>query len=174
MGLKAKFNLVMLIAFLIGLGLAGVLSYRLVQDNARSVVLQEAAIMMGQATAISTYTDREIAPLLADQLKIRFLPQSIPFWAAQTNFRALQQQFPDYSFREPATNPTNPADRPTDWQADIIDLFRRDPTRTEFVSHRETPTGPILSYSRPIRITDQSCLQCHSTPAAAPQMLVDL
>jgi len=174
MGLKAKFNLVMLIAFLIGLGLAGVLSYRLVQDNARSVVLQEAAIMMGQATAISNYTDREIAPLLADQLKIRFLPQSIPFAVAQANFRALQQQFPDYSFREPATNPTNPADRPTDWQADIIDLFRRDPKLTEFVSHRQTPTGPILSYSRPIRITDQGCLQCHSTPAAAPQTMVDL
>jgi HAMP domain-containing protein len=174
MGLKAKFNLVMLIAFLIGLGLAGVLSYRLVRDNARGEVLQEAAIMMGQATAISSYTDREIAPLLADQLKIRFLPQSIPFWAAQTNFRALQQQFPDYSFREPATNPTNPADRPTDWQADIIDLFRRDPARTEFVSHRDTATGPILSYSRPIRITDQGCLECHSTPAAAPPTMVDL
>jgi protein-histidine pros-kinase len=174
MGLKAKFNIVMLIAFLIGLGLAGVLSYRLVQDNARSVVLQEAAIMMGQATAISNYTDREIAPLLADQLKVRFLPQSIPFWAAQTNFRALQQQFPDYSFREPATNPTNPADRPTDWQADIIDLFRREPKRLEFISHRDTPTGPILSYSRPIRVTDQGCLECHSTPAAAPQTLVDL
>ncbi|MBN9563767.1 MAG: DUF3365 domain-containing protein [Alphaproteobacteria bacterium] len=174
MGLKAKFNLVMLIAFVIGLGLAGVLSYRLVQDNARKEVLQEAAIMMGQATAISTYTDREIAPLLADQLKVRFLPQSIPFAVAQANFRTLQQQFPDYSFREPATNPTNPADRPTDWQADIIDLFRRDPKLTEFVSHRDTPTGPILSYSRPIRVTDQGCLQCHSTPAAAPQTMVDL
>ncbi len=174
MGLKAKFNIVMLIAFLIGLALAGVFSYRLVQDNARGEVLQEAAIMMGQATAISNYTDREIAPLLADQLKLRFLPQSIPFWAAQTNFRALQQQFPDYSFREPATNPTNPADRPTDWQADIIDLFRRDPKLAEFVSHRDTPTGPILSYSRPIRITDQGCLQCHSNPTAAPQTMVDL
>ena len=174
MGLRAKFNVVMLVAFLIGLGLAGALSYRLVQDNAQSEVLQEAAIMMGQASAISGYTDREIGPLLADQLKVRFLPQTIPFWAAQTNFRTLQQQFPDYSFREPATNPTNPGDRPTDWQADIIDLFRREPKLTEFVSHRDTPTGPILSFSRPIRVTDQGCLQCHSTPAAAPSTLVDL
>ena len=174
MGLRAKFNVVMLVAFLIGLGLAGALSYRLVQDNAQSEVLQEAAIMMGQASAISGYTDREIGLLLADQLKVRFLPQTIPFWAAQTNFRTLQQQFPDYSFREPATNPTNPGDRPTDWQADIIDLFRREPKLTEFVSHRDTPTGPILSFSRPIRVTDQGCLQCHSTPAAAPSTLVDL
>ena len=111
MGLRTKFNLVMLIAFLIGLGLAGALSFTLVQDNARREVLQEAAIMMGQASTISHYTDHEIAPLLADQLKTRFLPQTIPFWAAQTNFRALQQEFPDYSLQEPALNPTNPADR---------------------------------------------------------------
>ena len=174
MGLTAKFNLVMLTAFVIGFGLAGMLSYALVQDNARREVLQEAAIMAGQASAISHYTDHEIAPLLADQLKLRFLPQTIPFWAAQTNFRELQQQFPDYSFREPATNPTNPADRPTDWQADIIDLFRRDPKLTEFVSERDTSSGPILSVSRPLRVTDQSCLECHSSPAAAPPTMVDL
>jgi HAMP domain-containing protein len=174
MGLRAKFNIVMLVAFLVGIGLAGALSYKLVQDDARREVLQEAAIMMGQAATISNYTDREIAPLLADQLKLRFLPQTIPFWAAQTNFRALQQQFPDYSYRNAATNPTNPADRPTDWQADIIDLFRRNTKLTEFVSQRDTPTGPILSVSRPIRITDQGCLQCHSTPAAAPSSMIDL
>ena len=33
MGLKAKFNLVMLLAFLVGLALAGVLSWRMVQDE---------------------------------------------------------------------------------------------------------------------------------------------
>jgi protein-histidine pros-kinase len=174
MGLRAKFNLVLLVAFLIGLGLAGALSYGVAQDNARREVLGEAAIMSGQATAISHYTDHEIAPLLADQLKLRFLPQTIPFWAAQTNFRALQLQFPDYSFRFVATNPTNPGDRPTDWQADIIDVFRHDATLTEFVNQRDTPTGPILSVSHPIRVTDQGCLTCHSTPAAAPSSMVDL
>jgi HAMP domain-containing protein len=174
MGLRAKFNLVMLFAFVVGLCLAGGLSYTLVQDDARNEVLQEAAVMIGQANAISGYTDHEIAPLLADQIKLRFLPQTIPFWAAQTNFNALQQQFPDYSMREPATNPTNPADRPTDWQADIIELFRRSPDLKEFVSTRDTATGPILSVSHPIRITDKGCLACHSTPAAAPATMVDL
>jgi HAMP domain-containing protein len=136
-------------------------------------VLGEAAIMMSQADVISRYTDREIAPLLAEQSKLHFAPQSIPFWAAQTTFRALQTQFPDYSFREPATNPTNPSDRPTQSQADIIDEFARQPQLQEFVSERQGPTGPILQYARPIRITDNSCLECHSTPAAAPKSMVE-
>jgi HAMP domain-containing protein len=174
MGLRAKFNLVLLAAFVVGLGLAAALSYRIVYDNARREVLQEAAIMMAQATAIRDYTTKEIEPLLADQLKVRFLPHTVPSWAAQTNLRALAAQFPDYTYKEAALNPTNPADRATDWEADIIAEFQHSPTLKEFTSTRDTSAGPILSVSRPIRITDKYCLSCHSTPAAAPATMIDL
>ena len=173
MGLRLKFNLVMLVALLFGLALSAGYSYLVLRDDARREVLGEAAIMMAQAEVISRYTDREIAPLLAEQSRSHFTPQSIPFWAAQTNFRALQARFPDYSFREPASNPTNPADRPTQAQADIIDVFRGDPGLTEFINLRQGATGPVLQYSRPIRVTDKSCLECHSTPAEAPHAMIE-
>ncbi len=174
MGLKAKFNLVMLAAFLVGLGLAAVLSWRIVHDNARREVLQQAAVMMAQASAIRDYTAKEIEPLLADQIKVRFLPHTVPSWAAQTNLRALAAQFPDYSYKEAALNPTNPADRATDWESGIIAEFVRNPSLRDFVSTRDSPAGPILSISRPIRITDKDCLTCHSTPSAAPASMIDL
>lgn len=173
MGLRAKFNLVMALAFLVGLTLAGVLSYTLVQENARREVMNEAAVMNGQASAISTYTAREIAPLLATQMGSRFLPQSIPAWSAQTNFRTLQQNFPDYSFRTVMLNPTNPADQAVGWQSDVIESLRRTGDK-ELVLERDTPTGRILSVANPITITDGACLVCHSTPAAAPASMTDL
>ena len=174
MGLKAKFNLVMLLAFLVGLALAAALAYRIVQDNARREVLQDAAIMMEQASAIRSYTSREIGPLLADQSKIHFLPHTVPAWAAQTNFRKLQSDFPDYSYREPALNPTNPADKAQQWEADIIGTFRNDANLKELVTERTTATGPIVSVSRPIRAGDKQCLTCHSVPSAAPVSMVEL
>ena len=174
MGLRLKFNLVMLVAFLVGLGLAGGMSYVMVSNNARGQVLNEAAIMSGQADAMSSYTASEIAPLLVSQFNRRFLPQSVPAWAAQTNFRVLQQKFPDYSFRTVVLDPTNLADLPADWQAEIIQTMKRDPGVKELVTERDTPTGRILSIARPIIVTDPACLQCHSTPAAAPATLVDL
>lgn len=174
MGLRMKFNLVMMAALLAGLGLAGGLSYSLVNRNARDQVLSEAEIMNGQAAAISDYTADEIAPLLVGQFARRFLPQSVPAWAAQTNFRALQQQFPDYSFRAVVLDPTNPADRPDDWQRSIIETLKRDRATTALVTERDTPAGRILSVSRPIVITNPACLQCHSVPANAPQTMVDL
>jgi HAMP domain-containing protein len=174
MGLKAKFNLVMLAAFLFGLGLAAALAWRIVQENARNEVVQEATIMMQQALAIRDYTVKEIRPLLADQVKVRFLPHTVPSWAAQTNLRALSARFPDYTYKEAALNPTNPADRASDWESGIIGEFARNPSLSDFTSTREGPNGPILSISRPIRITDKDCLSCHSTPAAAPATMIDL
>ena len=174
MGLKAKFNLVMLLAFLVGLALAAVLSWQIVHENARREVVQQAAVMMAQASAIRDYTAKEIGPLLAGQIKVRFLPHTVPSWAAQTNLRALAAQFPDYTYKEAALNPTNPADRATDWESGIIAEFARDPSLTSFTSTRDSPTGPILSISRPIRITDKDCLTCHSTPSAAPTSMIDL
>jgi len=174
MGLKAKFNLAMLVAFLVGLALAAGMSWRIVHENARREVLQEAAIMMAQASAIRDYTAKEIETLLADQIKVRFLPHTVPSWAAQTNLHTMEKQFPDYTYKEAALNPTNPADRATDWESSIIAEFNRQPSLTEFTSTRDAPTGPILSISQPIRITDKDCLACHSTPAAAPSSMIDL
>lgn len=174
MGLKAKFNLVMLAAFLVGIALAAALAWRIVQHNARREVLHNAALMMEEASAIRTYTAREIGPLLAAQSNVHFLPHTVPAFAAQANFRQLQRDFPDYSYREPALNPTNPADQAQPWEADIIQSFRNKPKLTQLVTERDTVTGPILSLSRPLRVNDRQCLTCHSTPAAAPASMLDL
>jgi protein-histidine pros-kinase len=37
---------------------------------------------------------------------------------------------------------------------------------------RPTPSGGALYIARPIKITNESCLGCHSTPAAAPASML--
>lgn len=173
MGLRGKFNLVMVVAFLIGLGLAGALTFALAQRNARQEVLTNAAIMNGQASAISQFTARELAPLLHADLARRFLPQSIPAWVTQTNFRTMQAEFPDYSLRTLMLNPTNPADQAAGWQVDLIKTLA-DTNDQQNVVERETPTGRVLYVAKPIKISDPACLTCHSTPQAAPASMIDL
>jgi HAMP domain-containing protein len=174
MGLRAKFNLVLLAAFVVGLALSATVSYRVVRDNARREVEQEATIMITAASAIRDYTAKEIKPLLIDQMKLRFLPHTVSAWAAQYNLRTVSAQFPDYTYKEAALNPTNPADLATDWEADIIGEFQHSPTLKEFTIVRDSPIGPMLSVSRPLRIVDPGCLTCHTTAAEAPATMVDL
>ena len=172
MGLRAKFNLAVLAAFLIGFALAAVGLQRLFEANARMQVVQNARIMMSAADAVRQYTDQQVAPLLGMESGGKFMTASVPFFAAVTVFKGVQTQFPDYTYREPALNPTNPADRATDWEADFINSFRNNPNLRELVAQRDTPTGPSLSLARPIAVDSADCLTCHSTPQRAPAAML--
>ncbi len=174
MSLRAKFNAVLLAAFLVGLGAASAFSYRIIYDNARREVTQEAGIMIAEAMAVRGYTVNEIRPLLTEQMKQRFLPHTVPSWAAQTKLRALTAQFPDYIYKEAALNPTNPADLAVGWEADVINQFQNTPGLKEFAVVRDTPAGPVLSVSKPLRIADKDCLGCHTTPEMSPPTMVEL
>src|SRR4051812_26554791 len=105
MTLRVKFNLVMLAAFLVGLGLAGLFVNAVSEREARRSVLAEATVIMGAADATIHYTDTQASPLLRSQVKTQFLPQSIPFFAAQQTFDEMATAFPDYALRQPALNP---------------------------------------------------------------------
>src|ERR1700733_1989221 len=174
MSLRVKFNIVMLAAFVAGLGLALVFVNMLSQSEARRSVTAEAAVMMAELDSIINYTNSNVAPLLARQMKVQFLPQAIPFFTAQQTFNLLAQQFPDYTLRQPTLNPTNPSDRPTPWEKELVDRFSNDPHLNKVVLERATDAGPILSFARPVRVTDAACLSCHSTPEAAPQTMLDV
>lgn len=174
MGLRTKFNLVMIVAFMIGLATATFLAREITTEEAKRQMLSEATLIMRSGTAIRSYTQNEIRPLIAEQLLVRFLPHSVPSWSAQTVLSLVHKDFPDYSYKEAALNPTNPSDRAMTWEADIINEFKRNTDLVEFVATRDTPAGQFLTFARPFRLTDRTCLACHSTPAAAPATMVDL
>ena len=92
---------------------------------------------------------------------LEFFPQSIPFYASTEIFNYFRGQYPDYSYKEAALNPTNPRDRTVDWEADVVNIFRNDPARTEVTGHRDTPDGASLYFCAPIHVDDASCLTCH-------------
>lgn len=174
MGLRTKFDLAILVALIIGLVLAGFVLHSVTHADARKEVIQNARIMLETGTAIRDYTTQQIDPLIAAQNDQTFLPASIPFFAAETNFKTIQKKFPDYVYKEAALNPTNPADRASDWEADIIDHFRNNPGQKELIAERDTPTGRVLVLARPIAADGADCLSCHSTPANAPASMVRL
>lgn len=173
MKLIVKFNLVLSLVFLAGLGVAGYVSHELLQRNAREEILQNARIMMQGALAVRGYTSAQIKPLLDTQLKYEFLPQSVSAFAAAEYFTELRKQYPEYSYKEATLNPTNLRDRAADWEADIVNRFRNSEEEKEIIGDRITPSGQQLFLARPIRIVDGRCLVCHSTVEVAPKSMVD-
>ena len=172
MGLRLKFNLVLIFVFLAGFGAAGLISRQLLQDNARDEVVRNARLMMEAAISVRTYTINQIQPHLIKQLEEVFLPQTVPAYAATEAINQLQKKYPDYSYKEATLNPTNPRDRAADWEADIVQQFRQHSDLKELVSERQSSTGRSLFIAKPIQISNPACLQCHTTAAMAPPTMV--
>ena len=172
MKIIVKFNLVFIVVFLIGLAAAATVSHQLLQRNAREEIVQNARLLMETALATRAYTSTQVGPLLQTQMKYSFLPQSVPAYSATEVFNGVRKTFPQYDYKEATINPTNPQNRANDWEADIVKQFRaRD--LTELVGERDTPAGRSFYIAHPIEIKAQSCLNCHSTIAAAPRTLVE-
>ena len=103
-----------------------------------------------------------------------FAAQSIPFYAATEAFNYFRKRYPDYSYKEATLNPTNPRDRTVAWEADIVNIFNKTPSKTGVVGYRDTPEGPSLYYSAPIRVDSQSCLVCHGNAEDAPHEMTKI
>jgi HAMP domain-containing protein len=173
MKLLLKFDLILVTLAALGLLAVASVAHNFLQQNARSQVLQQAELMMESASSVRSYTSDELKPLLMGNPKYEqeFLPQIVPAYGATTTFAKLRAKFPEYTYREPALNPTNPQDRAVDWEADVIQHFRNHPGESGLVAERATPTGTALYLSHPI-VARPSCLQCHSDPAAAPASMI--
>jgi protein-histidine pros-kinase len=130
--------------------------------------------MATSAQATLGYSDEEVSPILekTPQHNTDFLPQTIPFYAANTTFKRLRAaSYKDYFMREAALNPTNLDDRAADWEADLITWFRNNPGQTQHDGTRDTPTGSMLYYATPI-VAGSGCLVCHSDPALASEAMI--
>ena len=173
MKLIMKVNLVLLLVFAVGFVAVGYLTDRLLQTNAKMEISENARIMMEAALAVRKYTSTQIKPLLETQIKYTFLPQSVPAYSANQYFAQLRTKFPDYAYKEATLNPTNPINRATDWESDIVNQFRQSPGKTEQVGERDTPNGRSFYMARPMKVADGSCLTCHSTAENAPRTMVE-
>jgi len=174
MQLRAKFNLALVTACLIGMGAASFLTYQAAQKNVREEIENKIDIVRSNALAVRNYTSTSIAPLLADDNEILFTPNSVPSFSAQTVFAKFRESFPEYSYKEAALNPTNPDDLANDWEADLIYRLRENQSLERVVSVRETEAGRSYVVAFPFTITKEGCLACHSDPDIAPAAMLDL
>ena len=173
MKLIVKFNLVLCLVFAVAFLLAGLFTHALLQRNAKTEIEENARIMIEGARAVRTYTLNQINPLLKTQMTYTFMPQSVSAYSANEYFKLLRKKYPDYSYKEATLNPTNPTDRATDWEADVVRIFRDNSDKADLVGERDTPAGRAVYIAVPLKITNPACLECHDTPETAPRTVIE-
>src|ERR1700760_1971831 len=173
MKLLAKFNLILLSVFGVGGLIIAWFAYSFLISNARREVLDQARLMVANAKAVRDYTADDLSPLLQQnpRHRVKFLAETVPFYGATNTFNRLRKSYPDFAYKEATLNPTNPEDRASDWEADVIRDLRDHPEQLRVVGERATPSGPALFIAHPIKV-DHDCLECHSTPSSAPRAML--
>lgn len=174
MGLRLKFNAILLLALILGLAASSAIFWKVAENNARELLHSQIAVLRAQALAVRRYTSEEIKPLLADMSDLQFLPQTVPSFSAQTAFSNFRDQLPDFSYKEAALNPTNLADKAVDWEVEMIEKLRAEPSIKQLATIRSTPSGEQYTVAFPLQINSDDCLSCHSTPERAPRSMVAL
>ncbi len=174
MGLRLKFNLVLIVVFLAGFGAAGFMSRQFLQENAREEVLRNARLMMDTALSVRAYTVEQIKPHLDKQLEEVFLPQTVPAYAATETLGTHPEEVPRLRLQGSDAEPDQPA-RPRhrlgSRHRPAVPPERR---FKELISERAAATGRLLYIAKPIQITNAACLQCHSVPASAPASMIKI
>lgn len=140
--------------------------------QARELIKQRSQFVMDAMVAVRTYTNQSVNPIVEplNQGPGVFRPEAVPSYAAQTVFANLKNasDYRSYSYREAALNPTNLRDKADSFETGVINKFRDNPQLKVLSGDRQTPLGSVHYVARPIKVVNESCLVCHSTPDRAP------
>jgi HAMP domain-containing protein len=194
MKLLLKLNVIFFVVFALALAGTEWVAKQKLRETAMEHVTQNARIMLETAMSMRSYTTDFVAPLLKDDREVvkaplkpdapipanvkpeeeAFHPETVPAFAATESFNYLRKKYPSYTYKEATLNPTNLRDRTTDWEADVVNKFRDSDKVQEVIGQRMAADEDSLYLAHPIKVTKESCLECHSTAEVAPASMIKL
>ncbi|WP_407275645.1 response regulator [Halothiobacillus sp. DCM-1] len=171
-----KLTVFLLLAFLISIALSGYFLSRVTHLKAEAEIETRAEMLTGMMNAVRGYTSQHINPKLVAELftQPQFIAETVPAFSARTVFDAFRHdpRFAEYQYKEATLNPTSPKDQADAFESELVAQFRADPSLKVLSGFRQQNGRTLFYTARPLSVTQASCLQCHSTPEAAPKSLI--
>jgi hypothetical protein len=165
------------------IGIAGVTATLLINDHlkhhAKDEARAKAMIILERNLATHAYFTHQLKPaLLADQAGGHRSGSFDPVWMSSTyavrEIEAYYQELTDTpnTYKECAINARSPLNEADAFESAFIRRLNSDPALQEFAGVREFEGTPFYVVLRRGETMQESCLRCHSTPAAAPAEMV--
>jgi HAMP domain-containing protein len=171
--LAQKFTLLLAGIFFLIILFCGLFLSLILQRNAEQVVADQANLLMQAMLSVREYTSTQVNPELSPRLETdaEFLPQTVPAYSAREVVENLRKNpsYKDFFYKEATLNPSNLRDKADEFETKIVENFRRNPNLKEIQAFRQTPSGELFYIARPLKVSKESCLRCHSSPEAAPK-----
>jgi HAMP domain-containing protein len=175
LSLARKFSLLLFLVFLTGIIISGIALSTILNRNAQNEISAKALMLIETMNSVRHYTNTQVKPELEGRLVSEFLPETVPAYSAREVFEKLRENrtYSDFFYKEATLNPTNLRDKADNFEVNIVNQFRENGNLPEVQGLRSTPSGDLFYIARPIAVSASSCLQCHSTPDAAPASMIE-
>ena len=173
MKIGTKVNLILIIVFITGILISGIVLSNVLEKKARGEINSKASALMAMNNSVRSYTNERVEPLLSPQVETQnnFIPETIPSFAVREVFEYFRSdpEYNNFFYKDATLNPTNRRDKADSFETDLVERFRNQPDRDNSSGFR-TISGIKLYYTaKPFQIKKESCLRCHSTPEKAPK-----
>jgi len=176
LSISKRFTLILAAVFLVGIIVGGTAHWRALQGRAQDEISVQGTLLIESMNAVRSYTSTYVRPLLKDDLDAsrEFIPETVPAFSARTVFENFRSQvdFETYLYKEAAFNPTSPANKADDFEAELLSEMISGNTTGEVNGYRTLHGERLFYIARPLAIGSESCLECHGDPADAPNSLL--
>ena len=173
--LGKRFTKMLTIIFFVGILVSGLILSVAMHHKAEGEIVQRAEILIQTMNAVRTYTSNQVRPHLEDDLAESsvFIPETVPAYSAREVFETFRMtdEYQDFLYKEATLNPTNPRDQSDEFETQLVNEFRESSDLDELKGYRDIEGERLLYISRPLKVEQESCLECHGNPAAAPRSM---
>jgi HAMP domain-containing protein len=176
--LGKKLTILMLAVFLGGIIISSFVYYNVLFGYAKNELNTQANLLISTLDSVRKYNNDKVTPLIQEQSNDKLLLESIPSFASSSVFNVLTDVYKDkygeYLYKDAMLNPTNLRDKANNEEAKIVEKFSQQDkvTGTKIDEGFLTFNGKEYFYTaRPIKITQSSCLQCHTSLEKSPRSL---
>lgn len=171
--LGSKFTLILSLVFIGGIVISGFALSEALMKGAEKQITSKGLVLLETMSSVRDYSNIHISPLLQPKVysQQEFIAESVPSYSVREVFETLRQKpgYQNFLYKDATLNPTNLRDKADEFEARLVERFRKEPQTKEISGYRALFGQKVFFIARPLAITNQSCLRCHSSPEAAPK-----
>ncbi|MBF0109963.1 MAG: DUF3365 domain-containing protein [Magnetococcales bacterium] len=145
---------------------AGILVH-LDRSEADRQLREHTAIISGFAKATREYVKEILRPTLARHTDAFIIEAQSSTFIVNRIFDIFNREFPEYTYRQYAENPLNPANRANEFTLELIRNFRENPRLEQSSGYHRRGDQDYYFLATPEKM-EESCRLCHGTPKDAP------
>ncbi|MCL7488755.1 MAG: DUF3365 domain-containing protein [Desulfobulbaceae bacterium] len=151
-------------------------SYKFNEKNALKEAKLKGEIVYNYMSSSRDYFSLHQLPVIYAAVgREEFIPEIMSSFAVVRGvFEKFQENTTDYIFKQATKNPLVASNKADTEELKLIAEFNNDQTMEQKEGRMVKDGKEYYYFAQPIRVTDETCLECHGDPADAPEEQLDI